>query len=129
MYVALDLRNLTVSLMMPESVELSICMGVDPCGCTISSDKVMSTSLSLAFMNRPPNAASAVEAIIFFRMAATTNISPLCLVCNVGLKFSLSNKCPPTLLLALDADGYGASMCICNFIWLAQYLILASLGV
>ena len=119
MSMALDLLCLTVSLMMPEAVELSVCMGICPCGCTISSSEVMSTSTSLELMNRPPNSASAAEAITFFRMAATTNIAPLCLVCDVGLNLSLRKELPPTPFLALDADRYYASLCICNFIWIA----------
>ena len=104
MSMALDLRCLTVSLMMPEAVELSVCMGIGPCGCPISSSEVLSTSPSLALMNSLPDSASTTEAITFFRMATTTNIAPLCLVCEVGLKFSLRKKCPPTLLLDLGAD-------------------------
>ena len=38
--MALDMRCLTVSLMMPEAVELSVCMGIGPCGCPISSSEV-----------------------------------------------------------------------------------------
>ena len=113
--------------MMIDTVELSVCVGIDPCGCPISSNEVFSTSPYLAFMNRPPSSASTAEAITFFIMAATTNIAPLCLVCDVGLNLSLRKKCPPTLILALDADRYDASLCICNYICLAQYLILASL--
>ena len=52
-------------LMIPDAVELSVCIGVGPCGCPISSNDVLSTSPSLALMNRPPNPASAVEAITF----------------------------------------------------------------
>ena len=83
MSVALDLRCLTVLLMMPDAVELSICVGVGPCGCTISSNEVMSTSPSLALINRPTNSASAAEAIMYFKMAATTSTAPLCLVREV----------------------------------------------
>ena len=104
MSVALDLRFLMVLLMMPEAVEFFVCMGIGPCGCPISSSGVMSTSPSLALMNRPPNSASVAEAITFFIMAATTNIAPLCLVFDVRLNFSLRKKFPPNLLLALDAD-------------------------
>ena len=127
--MAFYLRCLTVSLMMPEVVELSVCIGVGPCGCSISSNEVLSTYPSLVLINMPPNSASDAEAITFFRMAATTNIDPLCLVCDVGLKFSLRKKYPPTLILALDADRYDSSLCICNCIWIAQYLILESLCV
>ena len=59
MSMVLDLHCLTVSLMMPEAEELSVCIGVGPCGCPISSDEVLSTSPYLALMNRPPNSASA----------------------------------------------------------------------
>ena len=90
----LDLRCLTVSLMMPEAVELSVCMCIGPYGCPISSSEVLITSHSLVLMNRPPNSASAAEAIKFFRMDATTNIAPLCLVCDVGLNLSLRKKPP-----------------------------------
>ena len=129
MSMALDLRCLTVLLMIPEVVELSVFIGVGPWGFTISSNEVLSIFSSLGLMNSPPNSSSAAEAINFFKMAATTNIAPLYLVCEVGLKFSLRKKCPPTLLLALDTDRYDASLCICNCIWLAQYLIVASLWV
>ena len=76
MSMALDLRSLTVSLMMTDSVELSICMGISPGWCPISSSEVLGTSPSLELTNRPPNSASDAEAITFFRMAATTNIAP-----------------------------------------------------
>ena len=127
--MALDLRCLTVSLMMPDAVELSICIGVGPCGCRISSNEVLSTSTSLALTNRSPNFAYAAEAITFSKMAATTNTATLCLVFEVGLNLSLKKKCPPTLLLDLDTNRYDASLCIYNCIWLAQYLIVASLWV
>ena len=101
--MALDLCCSTVSLMMPEAVELSVRMGVGPCGCPISSNEVLSTSPSLKLLNRPPNSTSAAEVITFFRMAATTNIAPLYLVCEVWLHLSLKKKYPLTLLLDLDA--------------------------
>ena len=107
--MALDLRCLTVSLMIPEAVELSVCIGVGPCGCPISSNEVLSTSPSLALMNRPHNFASAVEAITFFRMAATTNIALLCFICDFGLNFPLMKKFPPTQLLALYTNRYDSS--------------------
>ena len=93
--MALDIRCLTVSFMMPDAVELSICMGIGTCGCPIYSSEVLITSPSLELMNSPPNSFSAAEAITFFRMATTTNITPLCLLCDVGLKFSHGKKCLP----------------------------------
>ena len=66
MSMALDLRCLMVSLMMPEAVELSVCMGIGPCGCPIYSSEVLSTSPSLALTDRLPNYASAAEVITFF---------------------------------------------------------------
>ena len=65
MYMALDLHCFTVSFMMSEAVELSVCMGIGPCGCLISSSEVLNTSPSLALMNRPPNSSSAAEALTF----------------------------------------------------------------
>ena len=94
--------------MIPDAVELYVCIGVGPCGCPISSNEVLSTSPYLVFMNRPPNSASDTESITFFEMAATINTAPLCLVSEVGLNLSLKKKCPPTLLLALDANIYYA---------------------
>ena len=114
MSMALDMSCLTVLLMMPDAVELSVCIGVGPCGCPISSNGVLSTSPSLALMKRPPNSTSAAVAIKFFKMTATTNTAPLCLVGDVGLNFSLRKKCPPILLLALNAYRYDAWLCICN---------------
>ena len=114
---------------MHEAVELSVCMGIGPCGCPIFSSEVLSTSPSLALINRPLNSAYSAESITFFIMVATTNIAPLFFVCDVWLKKLLRKKCPPTLIIDLDADRYDASLCILNFIWLAQYLILASLWV
>ena len=105
MSMALDLRCLTVLLMMPEAMELSVCMGIGPCGCPISSSEFLSTSLSLVLMNRPPNSASAAEAITFFRMDDTTNIASLCLVCDVGLNLSLRKKSPPPCLLPWMLTG------------------------
>ena len=64
--MALDMRYLTVLLMIPEAMELSVCMGIGPCGFPISSSEVLSTSPSLELINRPPNSASAAEAITFF---------------------------------------------------------------
>ena len=109
--MALDLRCLMVSLMMPDAMELSVCIGVVHCGCSISSNEVLSTPPSMELMNRPPNSASTVEAIMFFKMSATTNTAPLCLVCDVGLNLTLRKKCPHTPLLALDANIYDASLC------------------
>ena len=127
--MALNLCCLTVSLMMPDAVDLSVCIGLGPCGCPISSNEVLSTSPSLELTIRPLNSASAAEAITFFKMAATTNTAPLCLLREVGSNLSLRKKCPPTLLLALDTKRYDASLCICNYIWIAQYIIVASLWV
>ena len=59
MSMRLDLRCLMVSLMMLDAMELSVCIGVGPCGCPISSNEVLSTYPSLALMNRPPSSASA----------------------------------------------------------------------
>ena len=96
MSMDLYLGCLTVSLIMPEAVELSVCMGIDPCGCPISSSEVMSTSPSLSLTNRPSNSTSAAEAITFFIIYATTNISPFGLVCDVRLNISRRNNPPPT---------------------------------
>ena len=127
--MALNLCCLTVSLMMPDAVDLSVCIGLGPCGCPIYSNEVLITSPSLALMNRPPNSASAAEAITCFKMAATTNTAPLCLVLEVGSNLSLGKKFPPTLLIASDAKRCYAWLCIFNSILLAQYLIVASLWV
>ena len=103
MSMDLDLRCMAVSLMMPDAVELSACIGVGPCGCPISSNLVLSTSTSLTLVNRPPNYASATESIMCFKMADTPNTAPICLVREVGSNLSLSKKCPRTLLLGLYA--------------------------
>ena len=95
--MALDMRCLTVSFMMPEAVELSICMGVGPCGCPISSNEVFSTSPYLAFMNRPPSSASTAEAITFFRMAATTNIAHYVWFVTLGYIFHLGRNAPQAM--------------------------------
>ena len=113
--------------MMPDDVELYVCIGVGPCWCPIYSNEVLSNSPSLSLMNRPPNSASAAEAITCFKMAANTNTDPLFLVREVGSNLPLRKKCYLTLLLDLDADRYDTSLCICYFIWLAQYLIVALL--
>ena len=125
--MSLDMCFFTVLLMMPESVELSVCVGVGPFGCPIYSNEVMITSPSLALINRPPNSASTAEAITCLKVAANTNTALLFLVREVGSNLSLRNKCSPTLLLALGAERYDALLCICNFIWLAKYLIVALL--
>ena len=65
--MALDLRCLTVLLMMPDAMELSVRIGVGPCGCPISSNEVLGNSPFLDFMNRPTNYASAAEAITCFK--------------------------------------------------------------
>ena len=51
--MSLDIRCLTVLLIMPEAVKLYVCIGAVPCGCPISSTEVLSTSPSLVLMNRP----------------------------------------------------------------------------
>ena len=70
--MALDMRCLTVTLTMPDTVELSVCRGVGSCGCTISSKEIMSTSLYLALMNRPTNYASTEGAITCFKCLLPT---------------------------------------------------------
>ena len=115
--------------MMPDDVELYVCIGVGPCWCPIYSNEVLSNSPSLSLMNRPPNSASAAEAITCFKMAATTNTAPLCLIREVESNLPLRKKCPPTLLLALDAERYYTSLCIGNYIWLVQYIIVALMWV
>ena len=97
MSMDLDLRCLTDWLMMPEAMELSVFIGVVPCGCPMSSNEVLCTSSYFALINRPSKSASSAEAITFFKMAVTTNIAPLFLVCEVGLKISLRKKFPHTL--------------------------------
>ena len=102
-----------LSLMIPDAMELSVCIGVVPCGCLISSNEVLSTYPSLALINRPPNYASAAEAITCSKISATNNTAPLCLVREVGSNTSLWKTFPLTLLLALDVERYYTSLCIC----------------
>ena len=74
------MRCFTVSFMIPDAVEFSVCIGVWCWGCPIYSNVFLITSPSLALMNRPPTSASAADAMKIFRMAVTTNTYPLCLV-------------------------------------------------
>ena len=97
---------------MRDAVKLSVCIDVGPYGFPISSNEVLSTSPSLELTIRPPNSASAAEAITCFKMDATTNNYPLCLIHEIVSNLTLRKKCPPTLLLALDAEIYDASLCI-----------------
>ena len=115
------MRYLTVSLMMPDAVELSVCIGVGCWGCSNYSNVFFITSPFSELMNRPPNSDASVDAVIFYRIAVTTYTAPLYLVGELGSKWSLRKKCPPTLLLALDTDKYEASLWMCNCIGLEKY--------
>ena len=103
--MALDLRCLTVLLMMPEAVELSICMGFGPCGCPISSSEVLSNYPSLALMNRPPNSASDYEAITFLEWPLPPIFLHYVWFVMFGENFHLGrNDSPPCCLLWIPAD-------------------------
>ena len=90
--------------MIPDDIELSVCIGVRCWECLIYLNVFLITSPSLALINRPPNSASAAESMTFFIIATTTNTAPFVLVGEIGSKWSLRKKCTPNLLLALDTD-------------------------
>ena len=125
--IAFDLLCFIVLLTIPIAVELSVWMVVGSFwGCPISSNLSLKSTFSLPFRNNHPSSASDADAITFFNIAAITKMAPLWLVCCPYSIFLLRKKCPPNLLLALNSDKYEASLCTCNTISLANYLIFAS---
>ena len=100
--------------MIPNYVELFVFIGVRCWGCPISSNVFLISSPSFELINRPPNSASAADAMIFFRISETTNTDPLCFVGEIGSKWSLRKKFLPTLLPKLDTDKYDALLWMCN---------------
>ena len=92
--------------MIPDSVELSVCIGVGVLGCIISSNVCLITSPSLELMNCPHNSAFVADAMTFFRIAATTNTDSLCLVGELLSKWSVQKNCSPTLFIYLDTNKY-----------------------
>ena len=62
---------------MPSQIEFSTCIGVDGCGCPISSNVVMITVSSLVLINRAAHSSSEADAITFLIICDMARISPL----------------------------------------------------
>ena len=89
---------------MPVAVLLSQYTGDGGCGCPISSRTKSNILISLRFINKAPNLASAVEAATKFSIQHTANIFPFN---NIGFSSSGTSPMkyvPAALLLAPGSD-------------------------
>jgi hypothetical protein len=73
--MALVLFCLIVSLLYPVAVVLSVSIGVGGCLCPNSSNVVLRTTPSYAFMNTAPISASAADYITCFRTLLTIKMA------------------------------------------------------
>ena len=80
MSIAFDRCCFIVSFAIPLAVKFSVAMGVGSVCLWPSSLRVVRIfSLSLEFMNSPPNSASAADDMAFFLMPAIDRMAPLCM--------------------------------------------------
>eukprot|EP00957_Ditylum_brightwellii_P006164 466210-Ditylum_brightwellii.AAC.2 len=111
MSMALDLCCFTMLFTIPVAVVSSVMMGVNGCGCPISSRAVQNSSPFHAFAYITPILASAAKAMMFLISLQTLWTGPFkgTLVSSgfLGLMgLALRKKCPPALLLACGALKY-----------------------
>ena len=106
MSIALDLFCLTVPLMTPCAVLLSVNIGVAGCGWPSSSSVVLSGNACLAFMKRAAILALAADEHTFLIVFAVVAVDPLIMV----LALLFRKWIPPALLRASGATRYAASL-------------------
>jgi hypothetical protein len=68
---------LSVSLMYPVAVVLSVCSGVSGCGCPVSSNVVRKIVASFALIKTDPISASDTDDITCLRIVLTIKMAPL----------------------------------------------------
>ena len=102
-----------VSFTMLYTVELSVCMGVDFCGCPIYSMVNLIGSPDLVPQNNAPTSASAADDITFFMMFERVRTAPLDSLLLLKC-FDTKNKFPPAPLLMYISERYDKFLCMCN---------------
>jgi hypothetical protein len=99
------------------AVKLSVCMGVQVCGCPISLRVHCMETAILALMNNMPSSASVandITALIIYNMLSSTALLLM------GMSSLLAMTLwPPALLQALGSDMYNALLCIASLMSLA----------
>ncbi len=98
------------------AVELSVCMGVQVCGCPISSRLRCIETAILVLMNSALSLASAVNDITALIICDMLSITPLLMGMS---SFPAMKMWPPALLRALGSDRYNALLWIASLISLA----------
>jgi hypothetical protein len=105
------------------AVELLVCMGVQVCGCPISSRVCRMETAVLALMNSALSSASAaydITALIICNMLSTAQLL-------MGMSsLPAMSMWPPALLQALGSDRYNGLLWIASLMLLAQYVMIAS---
>ncbi len=105
------------------AVELSVCMGVRVCGCSISLRVCCMETAILVLMNSALSLASAANDITALIICEMLSIAPLL----VGMSsLNALNMWPPALLQALGSDRYNALLWIASLMSLAPYVTIAS---
>jgi hypothetical protein len=105
------------------AVKLSFWMGVQVCGCPISSSMHCMETAVLALMNNAPSSASAADDITALIICKILSTTPLLMGMS---SVPAINMWPPALLRALGSDRYNALLCIASLISLARYVTIAS---
>ncbi len=123
MSMAFNALGIIVLVSSAWAVELLVCMGVQVCGCPISSKMHCMETAVLALMNSAPSLASAANdntALIICDMLSTTQLL-------MGMSSSPAmNMWPPALLQVLGSDTYDALLWIASLMSSAQYVTVAS---
>jgi hypothetical protein len=105
------------------AVKLLVWMGVQVCGCPISSIVLCMQNAVLALMNNAPSLASAADDITALSICKILSTPPLLMGMS---SVPAMNMWLPALLRALGSDRYNVLLCIASLILFAQYVTIAS---
>ncbi len=123
--MSMALKALGIILLVSSAwaVESSVCMGVQVCGCPISSRVHCMETVVFALMNNAPSLASVandITAFIICDMLSTTSLL-------MGMSsVPAMNMWPLALLQAVGFDRYNALLWIVSLILLAWYVMIVS---
>ncbi len=123
--MSMAFKALGIILLMSSAwaVKLSVCMGVQVCGCSISLRVHCMETAVLALMNNAPSLASAANDITALIICDMLSTAPLLMGMS---SVPAMNMWLPALLRALGSDRYNALLCIASLMSLAQYVMIAS---
>jgi hypothetical protein len=105
------------------AVKFLVCMGVQVCGCPISSRVRCMETAVLVLMNNASSLASAANDITALNDCNMLSTAPLLMGMS---SVPAMNMWPSALLQALGSDRYNALLCITSLMLVAQYVTIAS---